>query len=95
MDNAPMQLKAVKAHCDGQWRIESNYQAANLSDKSWSDVYVCFSGYFGDINPNTFAAAPDLLAALTRLYSAIDSNVELTPTVLEQARAAIAKATQP
>jgi hypothetical protein len=37
-------------------------------------------------------AAPDLLAALERLYNAVDSATELTPQVLEQARAAIRKA---
>lgn len=39
------------------------------------------------------AAAPDLLAALSALYGALDSCVELTPTLMQQARAAIAKAT--
>ena len=37
-------------------------------------------------------AAPDLLEALESLFDAVDSCVELTPKVMEQARAAIAKA---
>jgi hypothetical protein len=38
-------------------------------------------------------AAPDLLEALQALYGAVDSCVELTPAVMQKARAAIAKAT--
>lgn len=45
-----------------------------------------------EANAKLIAVAPDLLEALTSLYNAIDSCVDLTPEVLQKAQKAINKA---
>jgi hypothetical protein len=46
------------------WKIESNHEEL---DGKFEDRYVNISGYFGPYNPNTFAAAPDMLDKLHEL----------------------------
>lgn len=43
--------------------------------EDWANTYVSFSGYFGAHNPNTFAAAPELLAAMKQLRAEYESIV--------------------
>jgi hypothetical protein len=85
--HTPLKMKVLPTAADRQWRIESDYLASNLIDKSWKDIYVSFSGYFGNINPNTFAAAPELLEALRNLTHPMASDEDLS-----HALAVIAKA---
>ena len=64
---------------------------------AFEDWYVNFGGYFGNINPSVFAAAPDLLAALDECLAEWERatlHYEWTdePEGMVRARAAIAKA---
>lgn len=72
---------------------------------NFNDFYVHLSGYCGQHDPNTFAAAPEMLAALERaerhvetLHSLVlaggrkSSAVKIVNRDLNQIRAAIAKA---
>lgn len=51
----------------GQVSIDANY----VPNVDFDDAYVALSGYVGAYNPNIFAAAPDLLAALHECQSAL------------------------
>jgi hypothetical protein len=75
-------------------------------DATWSAEYFSLSGYFGPHNPNTFAAAPQLLeeldcrvgelVVLRKAIEAGDPKRELfirIDDMLRQSREAIAKAT--
>lgn len=66
----------------------------------WDESYVDFSGFFGDLGPHMFAAAPDMLIALKSLVDGFDpANARsddpayiFFASKAEQALAAIAKA---
>lgn len=61
----------------------------------WDDYYIEISGYFGNIGPHVFAAAPDLLEALESTLNFIENTESELGFKLEsgrKARAAIAKA---
>ena len=64
-DMKPLIVKASRHHdqsiADRQFSIEqSDYEPGDFGKK-----YVSFSGYFGEAGPHVFAAAPELLEALT------------------------------
>lgn len=75
---------------------------AGQSDEVYDREYVGFSGYFGPHNPNTFAAAPELLQACKAIM-AVNEGVEPAATAgdrvamwasaFAQISAAVAKAT--
>jgi len=67
-----------------------------IANVSHGPIYPAepFASEIREANARLMAGAPDLLEALTKLCEAIDSCVDLTPEVLRNARAAIAKATK-
>lgn len=72
-----------------QFSIEnSEADKLNYEKMKWDDYYIHFGGYFGNIGPHVFAAAPDLLEALEMLLSSAHDY----QSGIDEARAAIAKA---
>ena len=51
-----------------QFSIQSDWLNAN---GKWDDIYISFSGFFGNIGPHVFAAAPDYKEARGSLFDAI------------------------
>lgn len=84
--------KTTPDHEDAQYKVESDYFSV---EGEWQDKYVSFCGYFGSYGPHVFAAAPELLEALSKLC-ALEADgrqaAEAAIEAWEQARAAIAKA---
>lgn len=76
-----IRMKAGTTHLDNQWEAYIERMDYGSIDEN-----------FAKGNAYLVSAAPDLLEALRKIYSAIDSCVELTPDILKQARAAIDKA---
>lgn len=56
----------------GEEPRQATVENAASSTDHWDESYVDFSGFFGDLGPHVFAAAPDMLAALTMLRDADD-----------------------
>lgn len=79
--------------------IVHNVPIADREGREFNEVYVNFSGYFGRHGPQVFAAAPELLEALSILLANLESDIECDghdpadDARIKMARAAIAKAT--
>lgn len=94
-------LRVTDSSPSGQARIENTH----IEYENFDREYISFSGYFGEIGPNIFAAAPELLEALEECASDLEAEIEARRgAVLERtmerdlatvarARAIIAKAT--
>lgn len=92
--HTPGSLSVRVTEYEGQFGIVSNTSSAD-GDADWNDIYVDFCGYFGSYGPHVFAAAPDLLEALTNLLQVNDGIPMLGTEAsrrIDAARAAIAKA---
>lgn len=57
-------------------------------------IEVCRVTNESKADAKLIASAPDLLAALIKLYNAIDSCIDLTPELLKDCENAIKKATK-
>lgn len=79
-----------------QFRIGNTKEDdVNYKLLDWDDYYIEISGYFGNIGPHVFAAAPDLLEALEDCLAYLTNECShMTSAEPERhaARAAIAKA---
>lgn len=63
-----------------QFSIDSDYMRAPVGE--WEDVYVSFSGFFGQYGPALFAVAPELASALAdvlKWHGKRDANDNLLP----------------
>lgn len=97
LKKSTLALKVTRATEDRQFWVEGHSAKAGDFDHT----YVSFSGYFGSYGPNMFAAAPELLEALTACRAELFLKVsnEHGPKFARQypeivaAEAAIAKAT--
>jgi hypothetical protein len=63
MSKIKFDLKVVRSSTDDARQAAIQNVAPNLN-ADFDRYYVDFSGYFGDLGANLFAAAPDLLDAL-------------------------------
>lgn len=79
-----------------QFSVEnSEADTVNYGKMKWDDYYIHFGGYFGNLGPHVFAAAPDLLEALEDCLAYLTNECShMTSAEPERhaARAAIAKA---
>jgi len=84
-------------HTPGPWAVSPDHIFRNQGDIfeiHWSDIGECVSEcVHGSANARLIAAAPDLLFALQRLVDNVDGGEFISITRIEEARAAIAKAT--
>lgn len=62
----------VRRHNRGDARQASIENAASDTE-CWDESYVDFSGFFGDLGPQMFAAAPDMLEALRGAAGLLDA----------------------
>ena len=91
-------------HCNDpnhprQFSVEnSEADHVNYEQMKWDDYYIHFGGFFGNIGPHVFAAAPDLLEALQEMvamWRSVCRSQDWEPEHLIEAvraQAAIAKA---
>lgn len=56
----------------GSHSKQAGVENVAASTDFWDQSYVDFSGFFGDLGPHVFAAAPKMLAALIVLRDADD-----------------------
>ena len=84
-------LQAIKTSDCGQYRIENIDDDALYETLPWSDYYVAISGYCGDVGPHVFAAAPELLEALTASSEYLDYH-NIPVEIVAMVDFAIAKA---
>jgi hypothetical protein len=89
--DAAMKLEHIQNKRMGKRYLDLWNADYDRDDCPHADSYVRISGYCGNINPNTFTAAPELLEALERLMSDIE-NGEYPYDHVGFARATIAKA---
>lgn len=91
--------QTAASHTPGPWSYrgrDGNGARPVVSSESANMIVATLSyGPEGEANARLIAAAPDLLAELAALVHDIEVGITVTDGMLADARAAIAKATQP
>ena len=80
----------MKKHTSGPWKLKRNDELIIGRDQIFGEVVIAEAKFAWKANARLISAAPDLLEALQDLLNA---QPEASLPVLEQARAAIVKAT--
>jgi hypothetical protein len=79
-------------HRPGSLSRQAGVENKAASADHWDESYVDFSGFFGDLGPNLFAAAPDMLEALRGAAGLLDAFNLAHSKQYAAVMAAIAKA---
>lgn len=78
----PLIVRKNEGAEDQQFMVECDFGRIDTENGAFIDQYFCVSGYFGTISPHVFAAAPELLEALTMSQHPAWGNMS-TPDFLD------------